>query len=484
MRRMHYFNSVTFKYALWPCTLALAICWLALVGYNVEFERLYRPVEGGPATHPMTAISFMLLAFGCFASRWHYLFTARLLAVLTLIIVFMKLADSYLGTVYFDYLTPFSQVLTHHDFSGSDISMGTNTAAVALLLSAALLLDTYRQYHASQFVTFLSFVFAFSSLAGYLYNIDLFYGEMSVITALISLSVAFSMLAIHANRGILKDILAQHIAGRIARKQLISALLFCAVAGHLQIVMFNGVAPVSTLLITNMSMFFFMALLIIVSCYFQEKADKQRRRLENRLRYLALTNALTATPNRLAFTQHLNQLLESRPIQISPVCLLVVDIDHFKCFNDQFGHDVGDRVLIDLAKNLKEMLMPGDLLSRYGGGEFVLALNNEPLRNAILRAVKIRQKAQFHTQMEVTEAIMPLTVSIGCAQIDPKQPDISLSLKEAYLALYRAKRGGRNCVAYSDNVSDGLHEYYIYEDQEAMRSLSQRQVHCEGEHGT
>lgn len=463
-RKKHSAVALALKISLWPSTATLLIGWLALVGYNLDIERLYRPFEGGPATHPMTALVFISLGFACFTSKWGHLYYARSFTTLAIAVCILRLSDSYWGTAYFEYLTPFSQTLAHHEITGHNINMGANTAGTGLVLGIAMMLDSFRRYYLSQLLAFLSFVIILASFVGYAYHIENFYGNMSFLTALLAAGVGLSLCFKHANRGVVRILLLNNVAGKISRAQIFAAFIFCAFAAHIQFTMFNEKASSSLMLTINMFMFFFIFFLITVSSYFQEQADAKRRIMERHLMQLARTDSLTGLNNRFAFFESLGKFLKSQQHKTCPITVMIIDIDHFKCFNDQFDHDVGDKILVDIAKSIRKSLEPADLLCRYGGGEFAVAMYNVPIRDAVLRATAIRRNARLHSQTNLTEPMLPLTVSIGCAPLEASSPDTVKTMKNAYMALYRAKRAGRDCVAYCETLGKGAEEFYVYED--------------------
>jgi len=155
----------------------------------------------------------------------------------------------------------------------------------------------------------------------------------------------------------------------------------------------------------------------------------------------ALTDTLTQLPNREAFNERL-QMEHQRHLRYkNPACLALLDIDHFKQVNDQYGHLVGDRVLQYVAKKIKHCIRKTDFLARYGGEEFILIMPETPLEAAANVVEKIR----------VAVADMPLdnigsvTLSAGISTFDNKGQAEHL-VEQADKALYTAKGNGRNRV--------------------------------------
>ncbi|MBM3491136.1 MAG: GGDEF domain-containing protein [Alphaproteobacteria bacterium] len=171
----------------------------------------------------------------------------------------------------------------------------------------------------------------------------------------------------------------------------------------------------------------------------------------------ALTDGLTGLANRKAFdlalAQQVSHCLESG----EPFALLMLDIDHFKQFNDSFGHQLGDGVLRLVGRTLLDSVKGRDHPARYGGEEFAVILRATALQGALAVAEQIRHAiAQKKIVRRATnEELGRLTISIGCAQYRLGEPIREL-IRRADHALYAAKRLGRNRVAAEyDVLPDG-----------------------------
>ena len=162
----------------------------------------------------------------------------------------------------------------------------------------------------------------------------------------------------------------------------------------------------------------------------------------------AMTDGLTGIANRRAFDQTLVAAVESALKDGTPLSLLMVDIDHFKTFNDSHGHLVGDHVLKLVAKVLTEGIKGRDTVARYGGEEFAVILPRTELTNAITLADQLRASVgSRHIVNRARNASYgSVTLSIGAAQYRTGEELMAL-LRRADEALYVAKRGGRNRVA-------------------------------------
>ena len=131
----------------------------------------------------------------------------------------------------------------------------------------------------------------------------------------------------------------------------------------------------------------------------------------------------------------------------SVASLLIFDIDFFKKINDTYGHDIGDEVLRILAEISRKEMRYSDVLARFGGEEFIVLLPNTSLEDASVIAERLCKKIEQHQICIENKFFINFSVSIGVAQLEPQQKDLNLLIKQADIALYEAKKNGRNQVA-------------------------------------
>jgi diguanylate cyclase len=174
------------------------------------------------------------------------------------------------------------------------------------------------------------------------------------------------------------------------------------------------------------------------------------------LRSENLTDSLTLIGNRQYFDESLIGLAAATAESGKPLSLLFCDIDHFKNFNDRFGHQVGDQVLRLVAGAIKNALRDGDVAGRYGGEEFGIILPDTPLAVAKVAAERIRSAimAREVKRRGAEGSFGRITISIGVAQLRNGEASHSL-VQRADACLYAAKRFGRNCVV-SENDPEFL----------------------------
>lgn len=181
--------------------------------------------------------------------------------------------------------------------------------------------------------------------------------------------------------------------------------------------------------------------------------DTLRRNLQEATNE-AQRDFLTGLFNRKAFDRLIDELTSLACEQSTPLSLLMIDVDHFKRFNDEHGHLIGDEVLKMVARMLKDTVKGTDVVARFGGEEFAVILPHTPLAGARVVAENIRRniasKELRHRDSKSSYGCV--TVSIGIAMFDTADT-VPLFIKRADEALFAAKHAGRNCVSTSEIAS-------------------------------
>jgi len=169
----------------------------------------------------------------------------------------------------------------------------------------------------------------------------------------------------------------------------------------------------------------------------------------------SLTDGLTSVSNRKAFDLEIAAALEEARRTGKPVSLVMCDIDHFKKFNDTWGHQTGDQVLKLVANCLSENVKGRDMVARFGGEEFVIVLRQTSLDDATLLAEQIRGYVQSKHLVKKSsgDVLGLLTVSMGVASSADFDSPASL-IQRADVCLYRAKNTGRNRVVNEDEMAE------------------------------
>jgi diguanylate cyclase len=177
-----------------------------------------------------------------------------------------------------------------------------------------------------------------------------------------------------------------------------------------------------------------------------EKIEGLERTLDKARREATL-DSLTGIANRRSFDLDINELAAAAMNTGDDLCLIILDVDHFKKFNDTWGHQTGDEVLKLVAATVQQNVRGQDRAARYGGEEFAVILPCTPLEGAATVGENIRQamETQQFVARESQKTISGITISLGVACYEPGEPLLDW-IGRADNALYQAKHGGRNRV--------------------------------------
>lgn len=170
-----------------------------------------------------------------------------------------------------------------------------------------------------------------------------------------------------------------------------------------------------------------------------------KERLELEQRHKAQTDPLTGALNRRAFMSRGARLTQRHCHEGAPLCLVFLDLDHFKSLNDRFGHLAGDDVLVRFVAVVHANIRPTDFLFRIGGEEFCCLLPHTRAVQAQVVAERIRQQFES-TTVEVAGTAVKASVSLGVASTEDFSYDLDTLMRKADMAVYVAKRQGRNRV--------------------------------------
>jgi len=165
-----------------------------------------------------------------------------------------------------------------------------------------------------------------------------------------------------------------------------------------------------------------------------------------RLAQLAVTDGLTGLYNHRHLHERLTLEVERSQRSGLPLSLLMLDVDHFKQFNDSFGHPAGDEVLRQLARVLTDTRRANDVVARYGGEEFAVILVDTAKFTAAKVAERVRERVVAHDFSDAAQKAGKISVSIGVATFNEDGTDAEALVRSADTALYAAKRAGRNRV--------------------------------------
>jgi len=179
----------------------------------------------------------------------------------------------------------------------------------------------------------------------------------------------------------------------------------------------------------------------LISGYWGYRLSQQIALYKKLSSYDPLTNLL----NRAAIFKSLSNYFELSKRHSFAVSSLMIDIDHFKKINDEYGHSFGDHVLKTISQTIKQNLRKTDLVGRYGGEEFLSVLPYTDLQSTVVVAERLRRTVES-LPVEKDNKRLNVTISLGASSVDEKTENFESLIKRADENLYRAKKAGRNKV--------------------------------------
>ena len=169
----------------------------------------------------------------------------------------------------------------------------------------------------------------------------------------------------------------------------------------------------------------------------------ERKKSEETIRRLAYHDPLTGLPNRLLFTDRLNMAITRAKRNRQYLAVMMLDLDYFKDINDTLGHHMGDRLLQAVGTRLTELLRKGDTIARMGGDEFLILLP-EIINVGVTTTIAQKIVESFQSPFIIDDRKLQITTSIGIAIYPDVSDDVETLIKNADIAMYRAKGSGRN----------------------------------------
>lgn len=194
-----------------------------------------------------------------------------------------------------------------------------------------------------------------------------------------------------------------------------------------------------------------VSLLGATAVFYLRRYHSQRDQHLRELEQITAIDPLTQLTSRYQFNEHLNQLIEECQRTNQSFTVLFIDLDHFKEINDSLGHSIGDELLVQVARTLKNCVRSYDLLCRFGGDEFIAIIKN------VNRTAEIENRARIITSCvaesrTIQGAVVNVTCSVGVAVYPTDGTDAASLIQHADLAMYESKRTGRNAL-YFFNMS-------------------------------
>jgi len=173
---------------------------------------------------------------------------------------------------------------------------------------------------------------------------------------------------------------------------------------------------------------------------------ENRTKIISLLTQQATTDALTLLLNRRGLMTSFNLFIALYKRKKQNLCVMILDLDHFKLVNDNFGHDIGDNVIITCANILRTQLRETDTIARLGGEEFIMLLSQTTMEEAEVLAYRIKDTVENSIFTNLNSSDFQVTASIGITCASANKTSFESLYKAADEALYEAKKNGRNCI--------------------------------------
>jgi diguanylate cyclase (GGDEF)-like protein len=200
----------------------------------------------------------------------------------------------------------------------------------------------------------------------------------------------------------------------------------------------------------------------------------ERKRYQEELEHQANYDALTGLPNRNLLHDRLKRAVFAQR-DVRPIAVVFIDLDHFKFINDSLGHTQGDKLLAIIAERLGSIVRDGDTVARLGGDEFVLVLNDQNKEDVIFRAMQ-RVLSKVSEPMTIDGQELYITCSVGVSIHPQDGPDVETLLKNADVAMYRAKERGRNNFQFYTSEMNDLANERLAVEHSLRRALEREEL--------
>lgn len=187
----------------------------------------------------------------------------------------------------------------------------------------------------------------------------------------------------------------------------------------------------------------------VAGVIYNSKIHNSLLKAQDELKMLASTDSLTGIMNRREFFRQFNKELYSTQRYQDDIALFMIDLDDFKKINDRYGHDAGDAVLIEVTKEVSSHLRENDIFARYGGEEFIGVLLRTSREDAVNKLKKLIKRVEITEIPGFPE--IKITISIGCCYVNETIRDPNIIIKKADIALYKAKKMGKNRLCQTKN---------------------------------
>lgn len=428
----------------WLAALAIIFVQYSLYTNIAGLTFFLLPQAGGPATSPVTALCISMMG----AALINYSLKGPAFVHIVLVFSALMIAS----------FSAFPESLKSAGFLQSGLSgrMGSDTyMVIACLCLAAIVRHKFFKIGAG--FAIIAFLMLFNSLIGRSFGLPYFSGEMATGTMAALTCLALSATTIFIDFKPTRILFLNTSIGDVTRLSVFVGAYVPWLGGmflHLHAGVIERAYPAEAIIVTLIILG--STLNAIRAGNVLEKSDFKRREAEEMLEMMAITDPLTHLLNREGLGRRL--LVKREELRRKEACgaIVLMDIDHFKAVNDEFGHDVGDKVLQMIKPMLEPYLRSGDILARWGGEEFLIYLEvaqpaDLPSIIERLRCAMLAVRPTLKTQGVANPP--DLSASFGVAILEPEEGDFEDAVKRADEALYKAKEHGRNRAWYDKKLN-------------------------------
>ena len=413
------------------CSFLIAV--VALVAYRLGLVDIIQPLTDGPALHPATALSVILLATCVVLTTPRARPFIDGVCAVVLLGALARLAFPDEASLWLQ---------QHNTYpAGPESVVSTGTALCLLLLAASLLLRQYGNAVISQMMSILAYSAPALALIGFVLGVHEPYARMSLTTVLMLIPLCVATALSTVFHGFLRPLLGPTRISGLARRHLALVMMAPYLLGLIIINISPDAAEISFLILivaSSQAVGLVVAFLALSFGNLERRSNILQRRAEMR----AMRDGLTGAMNRASFANQAHREIGEHRRTKSNVSLLFIDVDHFKRINDTYGHETGDEVLKRITRLMRRCLRKGDTVARWGGEEFVVLLPATDLNGTLLIAEKIRHRIEVE-QFDELATGLHVTVSIGCVEMSSSE-GLDELVAQADRALYEAKHRGRN----------------------------------------
>ena len=421
----------------WLALTALFVLVYAVYLDHLNLTLLLGPYQGGAATSLATGLSAACLAFAIIC---------RKACAMRHVLLGLGLVIAFTATVFPGLWNGLSQQSGFHGKMGFDTNFVITLLAVANLVSHSF-------YKTGAAMALAAFVILFNSMLGYSFGMSYLSGQMAFGSMIALMLLSCATLTLFLDFAPTRVVFLNTDIGhntRLTALMGIAAPWACGMVLHHIVGVQPRGYPVEAMMVTVIiATGIFMA---IRSGNFLERADEQRRTATSALEVLALTDPLTGLYNREGAKRLLRQRRLAAPSRKRESAVVFVDIDHFKTINDSYGHAVGDLVLKSIQPAIAPVLDKSDIITRWGGDEFMIYVEVKTIETLPALVEKVRAavaslSCDIASVEDGIELSLPdtVTASFGVSLWD-RSRRFETALERADIALYHAKHRGRNCI--------------------------------------